>query len=150
MSNNEETGSRAGFNVAQQRRSEQFLSDKKPRPDEKRQARGGKIVKYHQRVSDTGSERFEVEIRFDDKLSDIQQGSYRRAFVLSHTPEELAALYGDPETIIGKRVTVESNSGKEDQGIATIVNGSGEGNLQKANTLKPFGTLLAPAGSAMI
>jgi hypothetical protein len=150
MSNREETSSRAGYNVVQQNRSEQFLSDIRPRPDEKRQARSGRIVKYHQRIGDGGMERFEVEIRFDDKLSNIQQGSYRRAFILSHTPEELAMLYGDPDTIIGKRVSVESNSGKEDQGIATIVNDSGEGNLEKANLLKPFGTLLAPAGSAMV
>jgi hypothetical protein len=95
-------------------------------------------------------ERFEVEIRFDGKQSDIQQGSYKRAFILSHTMEELAMLFGDPDTIIGRRVTVESTGTKEDQGLATIVNDSGVGNLAKANTLKPFGTLLAPAGSSVL
>jgi hypothetical protein len=101
-------------------------------------------------VGATGLERFEVEIRFDGKSSDIQQGSYNRAFVLSHTPEELAMLYGDPDTIIGKEVIVESAGTKEDQGTATIVNSSGKGNLEKATTLAPFGTLLAPAGGGII
>jgi hypothetical protein len=150
MSNREETSSRAGYNTTQQRRSENFLSDIRPRPDEKRHPREGIIVKYHQRVYPTGLENFEVEVRFDDKPSDVQQGSYRRSFILTHTPEELAMLYGDPNTIIGKRVTVESGTGREDYGVATIINSLGRGNLEKANTLKPFGTLLAPAGGAMI
>ena len=148
--NREETQSRAGFNVIQQRKSEGFLSDLRPRPDERRQPRKGKIIRVHQRIGPTGLERFEVEIRFTDKESDIQQGSYRRAFILSHTPEELSMLYGDADTIIGKEVVVESSGAKEDQGVATIVNNSGKGNIEKANTLKPFGTLLAPAGGAMV
>ena len=150
MSNREETVSRAGYNTIQQNQSQEYLSGIRPRPDERRQPRKGRIINFHQRVGVTGLERFEVEIRFDDKPSDIQQGSYSRAFILSHTPEELAILYGDPETIIGKRVIVESSTGKEDQGIAIIVNDSGIGNLGKANTLSPFGTLLAPAGGGII
>lgn len=146
----EETGSRAGYNATQQDRSHKFLSDLKPRPDEKRQPRRGRIVKYHQHVSSTGEENFEVEIRFDGQESDIQQGSYNRSFILGHTMEELAMLFGDPNTIIGKRVVVESTGTREDQGLATIINDSGEGNLEKANTLKPFGTLLAPAGGAVL
>jgi hypothetical protein len=107
-------------------------------------------VKYHQRVGPTGLERFEVEIRFDNKQSDIQQGSYKRAFVLSHTLEEIAMIFGDPDTIIGREVTVESSGTREDQGLATIITRSGEGNLEKANTLMPFGTLLAPAGGSIL
>jgi hypothetical protein len=150
MSNQEETGSRAGFNEAQQRRSAEYLAELKPRPDEKRQPRTGRIIKHRQLISSTGPEKFEVEIRFDDNQSDIYQGSYGRGFILSHTLEELAMLFGDPDTIIGKRVVVESAGTREDQGMATIISDSGEGNLEKANTLKPFGTLLAPAGGAMI
>lgn len=146
----EETTSRAGYSIAQQAKSDVFQSENKPRPDEKRQPRRGRIVKYHQRISPTGEEKFEVEIRFDGKQSDIQQGSYDRAFILSHTMEELAMIFGDPNTIIGKRVTVESSGTREDQGLATIINDSGEGNLEKANTLKPFGTLLAPAGGSVL
>jgi hypothetical protein len=150
MSNREETGSRAGFNEYQQRKSASYLAELKPRPDEKRQPRKGRIVKYHQRVGPTGLERFEVEIRFDNKQSDIQQGSYKRAFVLSHTLEEIAMIFGDPDTIIGREVTVESSGTREDQGLATIITRSGEGNLEKANTLMPFGTLLAPAGGSIL
>jgi hypothetical protein len=150
MSNYEEKHARAGFNESQQQKSFDFLSKIHPKPYEKRQPRRGIITNYHQRISDTGMERFEVEIRFDDKPSDIQQGSYDRAFVLTHTPEELAMIFGDPDTIIGKRVMVDSYGARDDQGIATIINESGMGNLEKANTLKPFGTLLAPAGSAII
>lgn len=150
MSNREETCSRAGYSTVQQNQSQEYLSGIRPRPDERRQPRKGIIVRFHQRVGPTGLERFEVEIRFNDKPSDIQQGSYRRAFILSHTPEELAMLYGDPETIIGKKVTVESATGREDQGVATIINESGMGNLGKATTLSPFGTLLAPAGGGII
>lgn len=150
MSNNREQDSRAGYNISQHQKNAGFRAGLRQRPDENRQPRTGVIVKYHQRISPTGQERFEVEIRFDDKLSDIQRGSYNRAFVLSHTPEDLAMIYGDPNTIVGKRVRVESSSGREDQGIATIINDSGRGNLEKANTLKPFGTLLAPAGAGVI
>ena len=150
MSNKEEKGSRSGYNTVMQLQSTEFLSSIRPRPDEKRSPRKGKITKYNQRVGGTGLERFEVEIRFDEKIDDIHQASYRRSFILSHTPEELAMLFGDPDTIIGKRVMVQSSTGQEDQGLAFIVNDSGKGNLEKANTLKPFGTLLAPAGSIML
>jgi hypothetical protein len=150
MSSREENCARAGYNVVQQGRSQRFRADLAPRPDEVRGPRRGRIVRYYQRVGSIGIERIEVEIRFDDRSSDIQQGSYGRTFVLSHTPEELAMLYGDPDSIIGKIVEVKSAGLREDQGFATIVGNSGKGNLEKANTLKPFGTLLAPAGGTMI
>jgi len=150
MSNSFEQSSRAGYTNAQQKLSEQTLKQSKPRPDETRRPRYGVIVRVFQKLSGTGGERIEVEIRFDNKLSDIQQGSYNRGFILNHTPEEPAMLYGDKETLIGKKVVVHTSGDRQDQGVATIVNRNGTGNIDKANMLKPFGTLLAPAGTNVI
>jgi len=35
------------------------------------------------------------------------------------------------------------------QGIVTIISDTGEGDLEEANKLRDFGTLLAPAGSGL-
>ena len=143
----EEGYSRAGYNSQQQHRSSSFIEGTRPRPDEVTSPRKGIIVKARQVVTKTGVARILVEIRFDRKSSDIQRGSYSRPFPLIHTVEEIAMLYGSLDDLIGLSVSVQTTAGRQDQGIATIINRSGVGDLNKANTLNPFGTLLAPAGS---
>jgi len=85
-----------------------------------------------------------AKIRFDDQLSNTTQESQPRPFVLTHYVEELALVYGD--NLVGLRVRVDYVGNREDQGYATIVNAQGEGDLEAANTLRGFQTIIAPAG----
>jgi len=146
MSNIEEKTSKAAYNTFQQDKSNQFQASLRPRPDELRSPRKGMITKAYQFTDDTGRTQLRVEIRFDNMRNNITQTTYKSAFALSETIEDIALRYGTIDKLIGKRVVVESSSGRNDQGLATIVNSLGRGNLEQANTLKPFGTLIAPAG----
>lgn len=149
MSSFEEKYSRAGYNSRQQAHSTDSRQILARKPDELKKPKRGKIVKATQLADNNGIAKLIVSIRFFDVPSDIQQGSYNTSYVLTHTAEEIAVLYGNIEDIIGMTVMVQSVSGRSDTGSATIIANAGECDLEKASTLKPIGTLLAPAGSGL-
>ncbi len=144
-----ETIPRAASTTQQQYLSNNFIANTKSKITDVQQPRKGTVTDAKQMVDESGSERVYVMVRMDEKLNDIQQSSYpSQGFVLAHTIGELALTHGGLKELIGLTVMIQGNGARLDQGIATIVNASGEGNLDKANTLKSFGTLLAPAGSS--
>lgn len=146
MAGMEEYIPRAGFSPRQQASSQHHRSGLVSKPDEHTTERLGKIVKALQIVNESGETRVVVQIRFDDTVAQSTQSSYPNGFILSHTVEEIALLFGGIDDLIGHTVALRSTSTNQPQGIATIVARYGAGNLDAANTLKPFGTLLAPAG----
>lgn len=147
MSNISEQESRAAYTSQQQNKSNEFRAGLRPRPDEKQVVRRGKITKAVQSVTEDGSEWITIGIRFDDMPSDFMQTSFKNGFILSQPVEEIALLYGSLDDLVGLTVSVETSSSRKDTGIATIISDNGRGNLDKFHTLKPFGTLLAPAGN---
>ena len=144
-----ETLPRAASTTQQQYLSNNFIANTKSKITDVQQPRKGTVTDAQQMVDESGIERVYVMVRLDEKLNSIQQSSYpSQGFVLAHTIGELALAYGGLKELIGLSVMIQGNGARLDQGIATIVNASGEGNLDKANTLKSFGTLLAPAGNS--
>lgn len=144
-----ETLPRAASTTQQQYLSNNFIANTKSKITDVQQPRKGTVTDAQQMVDESGIERVYVMVRLDEKLNSIQQSSYpSQGFVLAHTIGELALAHGGLKELIGLSVMIQGNGARLDQGIATIVNASGEGNLDKANTLKSFGTLLAPAGNS--
>jgi hypothetical protein len=142
----EEYGSRAAFNPRQQQKHQDIRSNFIAQPDDYSPPRTGKIVQAYQVIDPSGLTRILVQIRFDDTVAQSTQSTYTKGFILSHTVEEISLLFGELEDLIGHTVSVISNSPVQPEGIATIINTYGSGNLTTANTLSSFGTLLAPAG----
>lgn len=107
----------------------------------------GYIVKVHQ-IQDpkTGQFMQAVDVRLDEKPSEVLQGSYENSFILGHHPSEIAAIYG--EDLVGYRCMVEYYGNQPDQGIARIVNPEGKGDLLKTHKIRSFSTLFAPAGGS--
>lgn len=132
-----------GFNKRAQQIIDLGKKVDEKRPDAPSLPRYGNITEVLNVAGDTGKLVF-VKIRFDDQLSDITQASNVRSFVLTHYVEELALLYGD--NLVGRRVKVDYVGNRDDQGYATITNKNGEGDLEAANTLRGFQTIIAPAG----
>lgn len=146
MTGIEEYGSRAGFSHRQLKQNQDVRSNFVSTPDKVQPARLGTIIKAHQVISPSGETRILVQIRFDDTVAIDTQATYAEGFILSHTVEEIALLFGELEDLIGHTVAVESTSNNQPHGIATIVSRYSSGNLEVANTLRAFGTILAPAG----
>ena len=117
-------------------------------PDVQRPPRRGKITRVISPVGAEGEKFIYVYIRFYDTISETSQETSTRPFRLSHTAEELAMVYG--EDLVGYEVKVDFMGPDPNQGVATIVNMPSRGDLEAANTLRAFGTLLAPAGNGMI
>jgi hypothetical protein len=147
--NYEETVSHAGTTTHQQDKSTQQSENLNSRSMQLQKPRKGTIVRGYQLVGESGEDRIYIDIRFDDGLSDITQSSHSKRFTLDLLPTSLSLLYGTLEDLIGLRVLVLASGNRKSQGIATIINEFGRGNLQKASKLKPFGTLLAPAGNGI-
>ena len=148
--------SRAGYNSIQQKNSNAFRDRTEPGLNTVRPPRRGKIVRAYQGYLIGNIPVIMVEIAFDDKVNKIGQASYVKQFILEHPVTDLALLYGDIDDLVidadGNHRTVEVRffGDKPDQGIARIINSSGRGDLESANTLEDFGTILAPAGGGVI
>jgi len=147
--NYEQTSPHAGTTTQQQDKSSQQLENLNSRRTQLQKPRRGTITQAYQLVGENGEDGIYIDIRFDDSLSNITQGTYAKQFTLDLLPTSLSLLYGTLGDLIGLRVLVLASGGRKDQGIATIINEFGRGNLQKASKLKPFGTLLAPAGNGI-
>jgi len=111
-------------------------------------SRYGKIVRITMPYNEDGDKRYiRAYIRFDDALSAVSQESVDKPFILGYAVEEIAMIYGDD--LIGLRCRVDFIGANSNQGIVTIISDTGEGDLEEANKLRDFGTLLAPAGSGL-
>jgi len=126
------------------KRDEERHSRRQPEPHSIQRPRYGTIVKTESHPTSAGLAIF-VRIRFDDSVSNVTQASGNTGFILGHPVEEVALLYGDDLT--GMRAKVEFNGADKNRGIAYIINDDIIMDLDQANEVAPFGTLLAPAGN---
>ena len=140
-----EQGTRQAFTPGQQKLNSDSRSQSLPKPNDAKKTRYGTIINAIQQETTDNLGRIVVEIRFDDKINTITQGTYKRFFILSETIDYLALVYGDLEDIIGLRVAVEQHSASEDNGLAYISNPTGAGHIDRFTAIAPIGTILAPA-----
>lgn len=151
-----EDSSRAAYGLRQHERSKEYRNGLQGDLDTVRPPRYGKIVEVFQAVDKAGQVTIMVDIQFfDEPQSNIQRRTYNRVFVLEHSATDLALLYGSLEDVIvdangdHRIVEVRQIGDRPDQGVARIVNRNGLGDLEKANKLRDFGTIMAPAGAGL-
>jgi len=134
------------WNLLEEKRRQAAGELRKPRTDAPQKPVYGTIIEAflvplgsEGKVSDTA---VMVSVRLDEKPEETAA----RAFYLGHYPSELALIYGGLKDLAGLRCRLERTGHRPNQGIVYIANSNGRGNLDKANKMPDFGTILAPAG----
>lgn len=105
----------------------------------------GEIIEAQQVPTEDGQGGFVVRVRLDKYVGKDTKPFWMG---LAYPIDVISMLFGDEDSLIGRRCRVEYYSAREQDGLVFIVHDRNfRGNLDKAKKVRYFGGTLCPAGS---
>jgi len=136
---------KAPFTEEQESRRQLELEISRGDPNSQKKPAYGVIVDQRTTSTPDGQPVFEVRIKLDDRISNIQK-SIDGFYKLGYPIDFIAQVFGDD--LIGRRCRLEYGGAGPNSGIVYLFADSRFiGNLEKMSEVEEPITLLAPAGS---